>query len=336
MTLARAAILAVLLAAAALPAATAAQPGTGELRERAAEQRARERTLAGGAERLGALVARVERQLATLERRRLEVAAELARDEARLARIQAALRAERARLARLRARLREARAALRDRLVSLYKAPEPDLATIALSARDFSELVEHTTFLRRVRDQDERIVTVVRDARGDARRGVIRFGHRRAQAAEVVAGMRARRDALTSIRAAAAARRTTLARARAVRLAALAATRASRRGVERRIRSLEAAEAARAARARAARGAGPGGPWAIPWEIVQCESGGQNLPPNPAGASGYYQILPTTWKENGGSTPAAWKASKAEQDRVAARIWNGGAGASRWVCADLV
>ena len=77
-------------------------------------------------------------------------------------------------------------------------------------------------------------------------------------------------------------------------------------------------------------------PWVIPWPIVQCESGGQNLPPNSAGASGYYQILPSTWKLFGGSGPAAWKASKAEQDRVASRIWNGGRGAQNWVCAALV
>ena len=76
--------------------------------------------------------------------------------------------------------------------------------------------------------------------------------------------------------------------------------------------------------------------WAIPWPIVQCESGGQNLPPNSAGASGYYQMLPSTWRGLGGSTPHAYQASKAEQDRLAAKLWAGGAGARNWVCADLV
>ncbi|MEA2320427.1 MAG: hypothetical protein QOD81_277 [Solirubrobacteraceae bacterium] len=98
----------------------------------------------------------------------------------------------------------------------------------------------------------------------------------------------------------------------------------------RRIAALEAA------RARAARAVGPGGPWAIPWPIVQCESGGQNLPPNSAGASGYYQIVPGTWSLYGGSGPHAYLASKAEQDQVATRIWSGGSGASQWVCAALV
>ena len=81
---------------------------------------------------------------------------------------------------------------------------------------------------------------------------------------------------------------------------------------------------------------GPGGPWAIPWPIVQCESGGRNTPPNYASASGYYQILDSTWKGLGGSTKHAYQASKAEQDRLAARLWAGGAGRHNWVCADLV
>ena len=67
-----------------------------------------------------------------------------------------------------------------------------------------------------------------------------------------------------------------------------------------------------------------------------CESGGQNLPPNSAGASGYYQIMPGTWRLFGGSGPAAYLTSKAEQDAVASRIWAGGSGASNWVCATML
>jgi hypothetical protein len=76
--------------------------------------------------------------------------------------------------------------------------------------------------------------------------------------------------------------------------------------------------------------------WVIPYPIVLCESGGQNLPPNSAGASGYYQIIPSTWRLFGGTGPAAYLASKAEQDAVAGRIWAGGSGAGNWVCAGIV
>ncbi len=129
-----------------------------------------------------------------------------------------------------------------------------------------------------------------------------------------------------------AAREATVTRVRTARAEALAGTRAGRAAAESELNKL-IAEREAAARATSA---GPGGPWAIPWPIVQCESGGQNLPPNSAGASGYYQMLPSTWKGLGGSTPAAYQASKAEQDRLAAALWAGGAGAHNWVCAGLV
>ena len=75
--------------------------------------------------------------------------------------------------------------------------------------------------------------------------------------------------------------------------------------------------------------------WAIPWPIVNCESRGENLPPNGDGASGPYQILGSTWTLFGGSGPAAYLASKPEQDAVARRIWTKG-GPTQWVCSGLV
>jgi hypothetical protein len=129
-----------------------------------------------------------------------------------------------------------------------------------------------------------------------------------------------------------AARQATLVRARAAQQQALAGTRAGRASAQRALSRLIAERE----RAEAVAQRGPGGPWAIPWPIVQCESGGQNLPPNSAGASGYYQMLPETWKGLGGSTEHAYQAPKAEQDRLAAALWAGGSGARNWVCAGLV
>ena len=142
---------------------------------------------------------------------------------------------------------------------------------------------------------------------------------------------RTRRDALASITQGLRDRQAFLARAHAARAGRAGRARERRRKAEQELKSLLAA------RARAAvSNVGPGGPWAIPWAIVQCESGGQNLPPNYAGASGYYQFMVATWKGLGGSTPQAFQASKAEQDRLAARLWAGGAGRDNWVCASLV
>jgi hypothetical protein len=81
----------------------------------------------------------------------------------------------------------------------------------------------------------------------------------------------------------------------------------------------------------------PYGAWAIPAPIVMCESSGQNLPPNSASASGYYQIISSTWAAYGGLaySSAAYLAPKSDQDIVAERIWNQG-GPSQWDCASMV
>jgi peptidoglycan hydrolase CwlO-like protein len=311
-----------------------ADPGLGTLRSQAERQRAREQSLRGDVAQLGLTIGRLERQITVLQNRQAAVQADLDADQARLDRVQAALRGQRARLARLRARLAQARKVLADRLVALYKSPEPQLVSIVMASRSFADLLDRAAFLRRVQNQDTRIIDRVREARGEARRAVVRLSRDEQRQGRLVAVVRARRDAVASMAAAARSRQGALVRTRAIRAAALAATRANRVRVESRIAQLEAAAAARAA--AAASGDGPGAPWAIPWPIVQCESGGQNLPPNSAGASGYYQILRATWRLYGGSGTDAYKASKAEQDGVAARIWDHGRGRDAWVCAALV
>ena len=67
-------------------------------------------------------------------------------------------------------------------------------------------------------------------------------------------------------------------------------------------------------------GSGSSSGWAIPSSIVNCESGGQNLPPNGAGASGYYQDTPGTWNGYGGYS-AAYLAPKSVQDQFNAQLY---------------
>jgi peptidoglycan hydrolase CwlO-like protein len=302
----------------------------GTLRHHIDRQKGRERQLASAAARLGRLERATSHAVDVMAARLSEAQGDLAAWQARLARTQHELRVTRERLVRLRARLAESRRALASMLRQRYTADPPDVVTVVLDAKGFADVLERIEFLRRVQHSDTMIVDAVRRGRNDARHDERVLAALEPRQREQTAAVRSQRDALARMTAALQSRRAALAQARAARLAALSNTRASRRRAQRELSRLLAAQV------RAAASRGPGGPWAIPWPIVECESGGQNLPPNGATASGYYQMLDSTWHGLGGSTPHAYQASKAEQDRLAARLWSGGAGAHNWVCAALV
>ena len=324
-------LLIVALLSALVAAAPAGGQSEGSLRERIGSGKQRERTLASAAARLGQLERKVGREVAVLEGRLSAAQSELDRADARLASTQIRLDEARRRVHRLRKRLAEVRLKLSGLLRERYMTGSPGFMTVVLHADGFPQLLETLQFVRRVERSDTRLLDLVREARTDADRERTVLDALEQRRDREAAAARTRRDALASITQGLRDRQAFLARAHAARLAALGRARSGRRKAERELKSLLAA------RARAAvSNVGPGGPWAIPWAIVQCESGGQNLPPNYAGASGYYQFMVATWKGLGGSTPQAFQASKAEQDRLAARLWAGGAGRDNWVCASLV
>jgi septal ring factor EnvC (AmiA/AmiB activator) len=324
-------VLAALLAVGLGVAVTARGASEGSLRSKIHSGKVREQALGDAATHLARLERASAREVAIIEGRLAGAQADLNTAQARLSTTQAKLAAERKRLARLRKRLTQSRALLTDLLRQRYMATRPDIVSVVLDAHGFADLLERMDFLKRVEDSDTAIVDVVRSARRDAGHETVVLTKLEARRQAETIAVQRERDALAGMEAAAQARRNALAQARAARLAALRATRAGRHSAERTLRKL-LADRARAAVDKA----GPGGPWAIPWAIVQCESGGQNLPPNAAGASGYYQMMPATWAGLGGSTPDAYQASKGEQDRLAGKLWNNGAGASNWVCAALV
>jgi septal ring factor EnvC (AmiA/AmiB activator) len=320
----------VLLTLAAFAAVPAMAANEGQLRGRITSGRAHERALAGAAAHLARLERATGREVALLSRRVAAAQAALDSAVARQRATAARLDAARARVARLRIRLGQVRGQLAQVLVARYENGQPDLVTVVLNADGFPQLLETVDFIRRVQHADARLLDEVRKARVDAARERHELTVLERRQRLIAIAVRRRHDSLAGMEAGLRARQAALAQAHAARVAALHRTRAGRRHAEHELNRLLAA------RRRAAMASGSGGPWAIPWPVVQCESGGQNLPPNSATASGYYQITDDTWRGLGGSTRHAFQASKAEQDRLAANLWNGGAGASNWVCAVLV
>ncbi len=304
----------------------------GSLRNKIDRSRAREQQLSGAVAGLSDLLARTQREIGIVQGRLTEVEADLATARAKLAATTEKLNTQQAKLARLKQRLAHDQAELSAQLVASYKGDNPDLIGLVIGSSDFADLIERVELARRLQERNGEIVDRIHASRDETHRETGRLADLKAEQQDTENAVEQRRNALASMRQGLASREATVTRVRAARAEALAGTRAGRAAAESELNKLIAAREA-AARATSA---GPGGPWAIPWPIVQCESGGQNLPPNGAGASGYYQMLPSTWKGLGGSTPAAYQASKAEQDRLAATLWAGGAGAHNWVCAGLV
>ncbi len=318
--------------------------GIGSLRQGIAGDSAREHLLARNIDTVSKVLALLERQLSVLNARVDAVQAQLDADEARLGRLSSGVVGEEVHVSVLRRRFGIDERALRSWLVSSYENGQPNVVDVIFSSSGFSQLLERLDFLHRTAQQVGDITARVHAERDASTVGLRVLRRLQVEQAHTTAATKVLQHALSSIQAQLASRQAALARARELQMDALAQTHAHQAGLQHQLDHAIAVQRARELAAQLAALAAPpavssspaGATFTIPWPIVQCESGGQNLPPNSAGASGYYQIIPDTWKGYGGSTGQAYQAPKSEQDQVAARIWDGGSGAHNWVCAALV
>jgi peptidoglycan hydrolase CwlO-like protein len=318
-----------------------------QLNSQLSHQQSRQQSLSANIGGLSQLISSLDGQISLVQSRLAAVRSDLARDRAELVAAQKALARERVVLALLRRRLARAQMLLSHQLVSRYEGDRPDLVSVVLNSRGFTDLLEKLDFLHRAEQQQQSIIVVTRQAKARADTAARRFAQLEARDRQITTSAALRERAIASMNELLQSKQAALAKARAVQQAELTASRAEARRLQGQISRLEAQQAAAAAAAASASSSGssssaasgpalgPSNGWAIPWPIVQCESGGQNMPPNSAGASGYYQIIPSTWALYGGSGPAAYLTSKAEQDAVARRIW-AGSGPSAWDCAAIV
>jgi murein DD-endopeptidase MepM/ murein hydrolase activator NlpD len=89
--------------------------------------------------------------------------------------VKARLRREKHHLEILRARLGRSLKVLRDRLVAIYRADEPDALTVILNSDGFDDLLDRYEYLRRIEQQDASIVNRVRGLRDETRDTVERI-----------------------------------------------------------------------------------------------------------------------------------------------------------------
>ena len=144
----------------------------------------------------GALTTNIERvsaSISRLQRRQDVLEADLERKKAELLRLRDDLRRTRARLARLRSKLATSRVVLSRRLVEIYQAGRPDFVTVVLNSKGFADLLERGEFMRRISDQDNRVITAVRLAKVRTKKATDRLAGARAQKAGVLRSVRGER-----------------------------------------------------------------------------------------------------------------------------------------------
>jgi septal ring factor EnvC (AmiA/AmiB activator) len=339
-----AAVVAALVTAITTGAVSASGASLGQLNSQLGATQSQQQSLSASLARLNGLISSLNAQISLVESREAAVQAQLDAERNRLIATRGALQTEQLRITQLRAQLAHARSLLAAQLVSAYEHARPDLVTVVIEASGFSNLLDTLQYLSDAEHQQQRIIGFTRRAKAQAHAAAVQLAALERIQRQITDATAGRVAALQGMNELLHSRQAALASAQAAQQTALAASRARGQQLQHDIAQVQAQQAAAQRAAALASGTptalspalGPGGGWAIPYAIVLCESGGQNLTPNSAGASGYYQIIPSTWQLFGGTGPAAYLASKAEQDAVATRIWNNGAGASNWVCAGIV
>ncbi|CAN5192930.1 peptidoglycan DD-metalloendopeptidase family protein [soil metagenome] len=186
-------------------------------------------------------IRKLQGRIGVLQTRQQRVQVDLDDKRAELETLRSELRSERARLLCLRARLDETRRLLRLRLLEIYKAEPPDVITVILNSDGFTDLLERTDFLRRISDQDRKVVTLVRAAKADSVTSEKKLASLEARQRLVTAIIQRRRDEIAGVKMELIGTRVGYTRTKDGKAAALGGVREDRKRLEAHVDGLEAA-----------------------------------------------------------------------------------------------
>lgn len=130
---------------------------------------------------------------------------------------------------------------MRDRLIQIYKSSKPDLMSVVLNSDGFVDLLERGEFIKRISDQDRKIVGIVRRAKADAARAELRLGRLERRQTSVTEIVRRRRDEVSAVRMELVGSRVGYRRTKQSKAAALGRVRDQRVQLESNVDELEAA-----------------------------------------------------------------------------------------------
>jgi murein DD-endopeptidase MepM/ murein hydrolase activator NlpD len=198
-----------------------------------------------------------------LQQRQDKVQVELNAKQAELAGVRDRLQRTRDRLAKLQARLAESKRVLAARLVALYKDDAPDMVTVVLEADGFADLLDRADFVERISEQDNRIVTRVRDLTNEVHKQATELAALEAEVSDATAQIASKRNEIAAAKGTIVSRQDELVSAKDKRAGALATIRSARGELEGRLHKLEGRQAEIQARLRASQTGvtpGPAGP----------------------------------------------------------------------------
>jgi murein DD-endopeptidase MepM/ murein hydrolase activator NlpD len=210
-----------------------------ELNAKLGKERVLSSDVAGFSERIHKLQSRISK----LQKRQGDLQADLDDKRSELEAIQVDLRSERRRLAHLRQKLAKGRELLSQRMVKMYQAQPPDLVTVVLDSDGFADLLERGEFLKRVHDQDQRIITLVTTRKAEATETAARLDKLELRQQRVTARVLTRRNEVASVKGDLVSSQDNFRQARRAKQRILGKVRDDRHEVQEDLASLERANA---------------------------------------------------------------------------------------------
>jgi murein DD-endopeptidase MepM/ murein hydrolase activator NlpD len=237
-------------------------------------------------------LAQLNSSIASLQGQISRIQADLDAKRLELLKLRSELDAARTRLGQLQAFEARGERVLSAQLLSAYEHDRPDIVSVVLEARGFTDLLERLTFAQRVRDDNVAVVNRVRSERQAVAAQAIRLGALQARQEAITLHVLRQRNTLARAQVSLVQQQISVAQNRNAKASQLANARGHVAGLRHALARLQAAAAAAAAQnASSGSGGGATAPNTGGSSVGQVVSGGGFTFPLPKGAAS----PPGTW-----------------------------------------
>jgi murein DD-endopeptidase MepM/ murein hydrolase activator NlpD len=219
---------------------------TGQLQPQISAGQSQVSGLAGAVSAASGHLAQLQAKIAPLQAQVARLQADLDAKRATLLRLRTELAAAKARLAQLIAFETRAEGVLSRQLVNTYESDRPDIVSVVLEAKGFSDLLERIAFAERIRKQDEQIIGAVRASRRAVAAQATRLGGLEVRQQALTNQVLRQRNALAQVKLVLVQQQLAVAQVRAVKAGQLASAKSQVATFQRQLARLQAAQASAA------------------------------------------------------------------------------------------